>query len=137
MSADGGVVLYQGRLPDKEDTHHLLDGKTGAFLYSFPAKRYHPAGGSVSDDGRFVMLIRNDGFGIGHTVEILDIRGTLVASTKLPKGPGNSGTSVAVSWKGRAIVMHQRDNKTLTVYDLPDFVGAGVVVGSKPPDPKV
>ncbi len=118
MSADGGVILHYGQPPDKERTHHLLDGKTGAVLYSFPAKRYLSYQGYVSDDGRFVVLIRTDGFGIGHTVEVLDIRGSLLARVRIPQG--QEGTMVTVSWKARTVVMYDRGTKKLTTYDLPD-----------------
>ena len=50
------------------------------------------------------MLIRNDGFGPGHTAEILDVRGKLVLGVKFPKGPGNEASRANISWKSRTLV---------------------------------
>jgi WD40 repeat protein len=138
MSGDGAVVLYNGQPPGKERTDHLLDGKTGAVIHSFPAKRYLGHSGSVSEDGRFVALIRNDGFGTGHTIEILDVGGKMVASVKIPNGSGNRATPT-ISWRGQAVAMYDRNEEKVTLYDLPDFLASGaggVAVVPKPPDPR-
>ncbi|QJW94501.1 protein kinase family protein [Frigoriglobus tundricola] len=133
ISADGGVILYHGRPPQKEEAHHLLDGKTGAVLHSFPANRYLSYAGSVSDDGRHVMLLRTDGFGTGHTVEVRDVRGRLVASAKMSQAGDGARTTADISWKGRAVAMHDPGNKKVAVYDLPDLTGTAAAV----PDPDV
>jgi hypothetical protein len=118
MSAKGEVILYEGQPPGKEESFHLLNGKDGTVLHSFPAKRYHPTGGSVSDDGRFVSFVRNDGFGTGHTVEVLDARGTLLGSVKIPPA-GRGTTMVATSWKARILVLYERKTQQMTAYELP------------------
>jgi hypothetical protein len=115
ISAHGEVILYHGQPPGKDETVHLLKGKDGAVLHSFPAKRYNPAHGSVSDDGKQVMLVTNEGIGAGPRAEILDARGTPQAAIKLPTGKG----TVAVSWKARILVTYDRSSRSLTAYDLP------------------
>jgi hypothetical protein len=121
ISADGRVILYHGQPPGKNLTHHILDGATGNVLYSFPVNEYLTHSGSVSDDGRHVMLLRNDGVGTSHTVELLDVRGKLVASAKFPKDQGNGVIRVRINWKSRTLVVQERTQK-LTAYDLPALV---------------
>ena len=134
ISADGGAILYYGTVPGKAQGHHLLDGKDGTVLNTFPEKRYLSYGGSVSDDGRHVMLLRNDGFGTAHTVEVLDARGKLILAVKTPRDM--SGGAVArVSWKSRTLVVQERGGQKVTVYDLPTMGGV-VTVAPKFPDPK-
>jgi hypothetical protein len=118
ISADGGVILYHGRPPERELTHHILDGATGKVLYSFPANRYWSHSGSVSDDGRQVVLCRNDGAGTSHTVEVLDTRGRLLAHAKFPQEQGNGVTRVRINWKSRTLVVQERAQK-FTAFDLP------------------
>ena len=74
----------------------------------------------VSEDGRFVSLLRNDGFGTGHTVEVLDARGTLLAVCKIPQDRKDH-TVASVSWKSRTVVLYQRNTRQLTAYDLPEL----------------
>jgi hypothetical protein len=134
-SADGSAVLYYGAPPEKERAYHLLDGKTGKVRYSFPAKRYVPTAASLSDDGRFALLVRNDGFGPGHALEVRGADGALAAQVKMPAGSGNRATP-AVSWRGRAAAVYDRGAQKLTVYDLPEFVAPATAQAPKPPDPK-
>jgi hypothetical protein len=117
MSADGGVIAYFGTPPGREQSVHLLSGKDGSVIHSFPAKRY-TSGGSVSEDGRFVTLVRNDGFGTGHTVEVLDTAGALLARVAIPPGE----TVAATSWKAKLVVMYDRGTQKLTAYDLSPVV---------------
>jgi hypothetical protein len=126
ISADGGLILYHGPVPGKELTHHLLDGKKGIVLHSFPKDRYLSYAGSVSDDGRHVMLVRTDGLGTGHTVEILDLRGNLVTSARMADVLDNGFAGVQICWKTGTLVAPERANAKVTVYDLPDL-GAGTV----------
>ncbi len=134
MSADGGVVLYTGPAPGKGRTTHVLDGKTGAVLHSFPEKTYVDHRGWVSDDGRRVALVRNDGEGLGRVFEVLDPRGTLLATAPIPQAQLQG--VYGVSWKGKTVVIGQREGggPRLFVYDLPDAPGA---VAVKPPDAPV
>jgi WD40 repeat protein len=118
VSGDGSLVLYEGSIPGKELTYHLLNGKTGEIIHSLPPKRYvyH---GSVSDDGQFVALIRNDGFGTGHSVEVVNQRGEVVASVRIPGAGGRpGGVYISLGWKGSSVVVAGRDAEKLSVYDL-------------------
>ena len=116
MSAKGEVLLFEGTPTGAAMGLHLLNGKDGTVLHTFPAKRYHTSWGAVSEDGRMVALVRNDGFGVGHTVEVVTDGGDLVASVKLPA----KDWAVAFSWKGRALAVYERDARRLTAYDLPE-----------------
>ena len=117
VSGDGSLVLYEGPVPGKELTYHLLNGKTGEIVHSLPTKRYTYSG-RVSDDGQFVALIRNDGFGTGHSVEVVNRRGDVVASVRVP-GAGQPGAVyISLAWKGRSVVVAARDGEKLSVYDL-------------------
>jgi hypothetical protein len=127
MSADGKVILYSGQPPKKELGVYLLDGKTGEVLHSFPARTYHERTGFLSPDGASVALVRTDGFGTGHAVELLDRRGTLLAKLKIPARTAQ----VAVSWEARAVALYERETKKLWVYDLPG--AAGIVTASVRP----
>lgn len=124
VSADGSAVLYYGTPPGKAESYHLLDGKDGKVLFSFPAKRYLGFFGSVSDDGRHVMLLRNDGSGPTHTVEILDARGKSVHAIKASKEAGSTINAARISWKSRTLVVQERNGAKLTVYDLPELKAA-------------
>ncbi len=117
VSGNGALVLYEGAPPGKEQTYHLLNGKTGEIIHSLPAKRYvyH---GSASDDGQFVALIRNDGFGTGHSVEVVNRRGEVVASVLVP-GAGQPGAVyISFGWKGQSLLIAGRDAQKLNVYEL-------------------
>jgi len=61
LSGDGSLVLYEGAIPGKERTYHLLNGKTGEVIHSLPTKRYVYSG-SLSDDGELVAILRSAGF---------------------------------------------------------------------------
>jgi hypothetical protein len=97
----------------------LLNGKDGLVLHSFPAKRYFPGRGFVSDDGKNVMLITNEGIGTGPRVEILDATGTLLAAVKLPPGTTPTNALAVVSWKTRTLAIYNQTNRQLTAYNLP------------------
>ncbi|HEY1190707.1 MAG TPA: hypothetical protein VGE74_23955, partial [Gemmata sp.] len=130
VSADGGVILFHGQPPERERTFYLLDGKTGAVLHGFPAKRYHSGSGYASDNGQFFAFVRNDGFGTGHSLEVVDARGNVFAVIKFPR---NSNMAAAVHWKTRTVALHDRTAGTLTAYELPfDPNGAGAA-GAQPP----
>jgi len=128
VSPGGRWVLFEADLPGRGRTHHLLDGKTGAVVHSFPAKRYNGRG-AVADDGR-VAFVRNDGLGTGNSVEVLDAKGVVLATAPIPRG---KGAVVALSWPARAVVMYERDTGRLTVYDLPDAAVAPPVPPPAPP----
>jgi len=114
-SARGEVVLHYGRPPGKDETVHLLDGKDGTVLHSFPAKRHLDTGGSVSDDGKSVLLITHATADGTHWAEFFDARGMLFAAVKLPSGD----RTVAVSWKARVVATYDRAAQRVTTYDLP------------------
>jgi len=78
-----------------------------------------------------VALVRTDGFGTGYAIEVLDVRGTLVAQHKYGPPRQVGGPGISVSWKGRAVLLHERESK-LTLLDLPD---TGVAAAPKGPDP--
>jgi PA14 domain len=128
MSADGGVILYHGQPPKKELGLHLLDGRTGDVLHSFPARTYLESTGLLSPDGRSVVLLRTDGFGPGHTVELLDTRGAVLAKVAVLR-TGNGALEVAASWEARAVAVYDRGLNKLWVYDLP---GGSGNVGLRP-----
>jgi hypothetical protein len=113
-SADGGRVLFHGRPAGKELTVHLLDGKTGGVVHSFPPNRY-AAAGWVSADGRRVALLRADDAGTPLGVEVFDAAGAPVAAGRFP--PGTS--AAAVSLEARAVAAYDRNSARLTVLDLP------------------
>jgi hypothetical protein len=111
-SAKGEVILHYGRPPDRDEEVHLLNGTDGAVLHSFPAKQYGAPGGSVSDDGKRVLLVRT---GPNPAAEILDASGTRLAAVALPAA-GADG--LAVSWKAGLVVTYDRATRVLTAYDL-------------------
>jgi hypothetical protein len=124
MSADGGVILYYGRPPKGEQGLHLLNGKTGDVLHSFP-QGYTDQVGFISPDGGSVALIRNDGFGAGHTLELLDAKGTLLGKLAISaRGQLQLLAAVAVSWEARALATYHYETNKLSVYDLPGASGA-------------
>jgi DNA-binding beta-propeller fold protein YncE len=114
VSARGEAILYYGRPPGKEEAVHLLDGKTGAVLHSFPPRRYAATGAAVSDDGGRVMLTAA-AEGDARRVEVFDAAGGPLGAAKLPSGPGTA----AVSWKARLLVTYDRATRRLTAYELP------------------
>ena len=117
ISGDGGVVLFHGQPPQRGQSVHLLNGKTGEVMHSFAPKRYLGTAGSVSEDGKLVVLVRDDGTGSPRAVEVRDVRGTLIGAAKIP--PTSPDAAVAVSWKARAVVVYDRAGRKLTAYELP------------------
>jgi hypothetical protein len=117
ISAHGEVILYHGRPPDKDEAVHLLNGKDGTVLQSFPLKQYLPDRGSVSDDGKYVMLLTSASSSVGSRAEVLDANGKPLAAVKLPAGNGAEPVA-AVSWKARILVTYDRSSRRLTGYDL-------------------
>jgi hypothetical protein len=117
VSADGGVILYEGRLPGRERTHFLLNGKTGEVLHEFPRTTYLGHRGFLSEDGKMVALVRTDGLGPGHTVEVLDGRGARIGKIPIPQN--KKITVVTANWKSRTLIVYERDNRKLWAYDLP------------------
>jgi len=115
LSAKGDAILHYGRPPGKEEAPHLLSGKDGSVLCAFPAGIYSDAAGWLSEDGRHVMLIRNDG-GAEHSAEIIDATGKRLGAVKLPQG---GAAAVAVSWRAGIAVTYDRATHQLTAYELP------------------
>jgi WD40 repeat protein len=132
ISARGDTLVYHGAPPGKLDSYYLLDGRTGKVIKSFTPKTYHGGYSAISDDGGVVAFVRNDGFGVGHTVEVFHAPGRLVGRVKIAAGPrGHEGASIALSPDGRSLAMNNRSDHKLTVYDLP-AVGAGAVAAADP-----
>ena len=115
VSAKGEVILHSGRPPGKEEAVHLLSGKDGSVIHSFPAKYYANTGGYVSPDGRHVLLIRAHQAGAASTAELINADGKRIAAVKLPPG---GAEVLAVSWKAGIVVTYDRDARLLTAYDL-------------------
>jgi WD40 repeat protein len=136
MSARGDTLVYHGAPPGKLDSYYLLDGRTGKVIKSFTPKTYHGSFAAISDDGGVIAFVRNDGFGVGHTVEVFHAPGRLVGKVKIPAGPrGHEGATIALSPDGRSLVMHNRSDHKLTTYDLPPVDGAVAVRPPVNPDP--
>jgi hypothetical protein len=115
VSAKGQAILYCGQPPGKEEGVHLLEGKTGEVLTSFPAKFYSGAAGWLSGDGQYAVLVRNDG-GSEHSAEVVEASGKRLGAVKLPKG---GSEVVAVSWRAGVLVAYDRETHRLTAYELP------------------
>ena len=58
-SADGSVLLYDGRLEGERGTHHILDGRTGQVVRSVQ-KTYAPQSASLSADGSLLFLPKRE-----------------------------------------------------------------------------
>jgi WD40 repeat protein len=124
VSADGGVIHFfnfQGQ--GAALTHTLLNGKTGAVLHLFPVNRYDNMFGCVSDDGKYVAQIGHAEVDPGRTIEVLDVRGKVLVSSKHPMDARSAPGAVRVNWKTRTLLI-QENNQKVTVYDLPDTGGA-------------
>jgi hypothetical protein len=126
VSADGSVILLHA-VPQAIARHeyHILDGKKGTVRHTFPAGRYHwsgvhPAGCSLSEDGRFVTLVRTENQSGKSRVhlDILDVSGTLLATLTLPEGIKTENL-VATSWKAGLVVFHDAQNGKLIACELP------------------
>jgi hypothetical protein len=116
LSSDGSVIFYYSKQPAKEPAYFLLDGKKGTVIHPFTAGQYLPVGDSLSEDGRFVTLVRsadksNDRFAI----DVCDNRGALVGTINLPP----KCDVVASSWKAGIAVVYDHRNKKLMAFDLP------------------
>ncbi|HEX4609866.1 MAG TPA: hypothetical protein VH092_16840, partial [Urbifossiella sp.] len=116
LSADGGLILFHGRPTGKDVSAYLLDGKTGAVIHSFPAKRYAATGGAVSADGQRVALVRDDGTGTARAVVVFDAAGKRLAAGRFPAG---GGTAAAVAPDLRTAVLYDPTGNKLTAYDIP------------------
>ena len=124
--SDGGrTVLIHGKVGGGPDTYSLLDGRTGAAIYSFPVKTYHPRFGHLSRDGRYLAAVRNNGFGIGHSVEVLDRAGKLVGKHAV----GNEGASITFGADGRSLFVLSQARRTLTRFEIEP----GAEVAAAPP----
>src|SRR5262249_19288310 len=95
----------------------------------------HGAYSAISDDAGVVALVRNDGFGMGNSVEVFRAPGRLVGRVKISAGKvGHSGATVALSPDGRFMAVHSRSDAKLRVYEVP----LGNAVAAAPnvePDP--
>ena len=111
--------------PKKEFGLHLLDGKTGSVIHSFPPKTYSENAGFLARDGNSIALLRTDGFGTAQAVEVLNRKGEILGKVRLPQ----QFMSVAVSWDSRAVALFDRDLKKLWVHDLP---GGSTAVLARP-----
>lgn len=130
MSADGGVILFRGQAPKKDHGLHLLDGKNGEVLFSFPRINLNEDVGFLSPDGKSVLVLRSDGFG-GHGVELQDARGTPLATlTPQRTKQGYFLPQIDVSWDARALVLYNPETSKLSVYEFP---GAASSVSLRPP----
>lgn len=133
MSADGSVILYSGAPPKERNSIHILDGKTGAILHTFPPRTYHDSYGWVSPEGDSVVLVRTDGNGPGLAVEMFDTKGNMLAKVTAPGSGGMAGAiyQFALSWESRTVAMYERATKKLLLYDLPGGSTGPVVIRSK------
>ena len=119
MSADGGVILFRGQAPKKDHGLHLLDGKNGDVLYSFPRANLNEDVGFLSPDGKSVLLMRMDGNG-GYNAELSDTRGTVLATLSAPRSrQGYLLPPIDVCWEARALATYDYEKGKLVVYDFP------------------
>ena len=85
-SADGSVVLFEGPLIDRAEMFHLLDGRNGKVLHSFPGTYLTHRCDLLSADGRLVALCKQE----GPKVKALDLietaTGNIVARVFPPAG---------------------------------------------------
>jgi PA14 domain len=125
ISDDGSALLYSGVPRDMERGLHLIDGKTGTILHSFPAMTFADTTGFVAPDGNSVALLRTDSSGSTISVDILDRTGALLGRARLPQ----PFMSIAVSWDARAVALYDRNLKKLWIHDLP---GGSTAVVARP-----
>lgn len=128
LSADGDTLLFRGQPPKKPFGIHVLNGKNGEVLHSFPAGRYLDDRGNLSRDGKSVVLVRFNG-AEGPSAELLDTKGTLLARVALPSRSRFSiAPPVNVCWETRSLATYDAEKNKLLVYDLP---GAAVSIASR------
>jgi hypothetical protein len=84
VSADGAVVFHEGRLVDHREMYHLLDGRNGQVLRSFPGPYVSHRGNPLSEDGRLVAVMKRES-NKNAAIEVIEsATGTVLARLTTP-----------------------------------------------------
>ncbi|MBN9523582.1 PD40 domain-containing protein [bacterium] len=127
MSADGALLLYDGRPAGLEAGRYLIDGKNGQVLRAVDADTL-----GVTPDGRHL-------YGIGDDTVTLSAARTGEPIVREPLPPG-SAKAWAFRADGTAFVVHDPEEKELRLYELRGPVPDEPAVATPPalspvPDP--
>ena len=140
ISADGAVLFHEGRLVDHKEMYHVLEGRSGKVIRSFPGLYVSQPhrGNSLTADGRLVALVKR-GTDRNSMIEVIETAtGTVLARLSAPDD--KEFLSVELLRDGSAVLAvlgavtktPAETTQSIVRYDLiPDGVQ-----GKDPKDPK-
>lgn len=124
-SSDGSVLLYEGVLSGHDEGLHLIDGRSGKVVRSFPGAYLDPGSASLSADGSLLVAPKQEGNQINSADVINTSTGAILGEIVPPKGSVFLHTTILPDGSGAiAFVFPSK----LMRYDF-------VAPGSPPKDP--
>jgi len=124
-SSDGSVLLYEGVLTGHDEGLHLIDGRSGKILRSFPGPYLEPGSASLSADGTLLVAPKTEGTQIRNADVINTSTGAILGEIVPPKGSIFLHTTVLPD--GSGVIAFVFPSKLIR-YDL-------VTPGSPPKNP--